>query len=169
MVAFDDAHGGRSLSEAELLELCDVARASLAKGNTTETIIQRVAHDLLKDAVKDETQGISTIELPTVRNARIDTLLVDILSPEKHAAASRTQPWKNLIPTAERLQRQWRARFGEKYFDLDQTRLSSLTKTGQLRDVAFDNRTDDVNHQLWQTRPCEALSEGEGNLQYETG
>ncbi|KND95309.1 hypothetical protein TOPH_00585, partial [Tolypocladium ophioglossoides CBS 100239] len=168
LVAVDDAYGNFSLNEAALLELCDAARAGLAKGNTADAVAER-AMDFLKAAVKDETYGISTIELATVRNTRIDKLLADILSPEKHAAASppHPHPWKDL-PTAERLQRQWRERFREKYFDLDQTRYLSLTKTGHLRDVVFDDRTND-NHQLWRARHCEALSEGEGNLQYEAG
>ncbi|POR34072.1 Uncharacterized protein TPAR_05767 [Tolypocladium paradoxum] len=165
-VAFDDAHGYSSLNEAALLELCDAARAGLAKGNTPEDTAEK-AMNFLKAAAKDETYGISTIEIATVRNARMDKLLADLLSPERHVAASPTHMWKDLA-TAERLQRQWRARFREKYFDLDQTRYLGLTKTGHLRDVVFDDRTNDDRH-LWRARHCEALSEGEGNLQYEAG
>ncbi|PNY27898.1 Uncharacterized protein TCAP_02176 [Tolypocladium capitatum] len=165
-IALDDAYGNLFLDEAALSELFDAARAGLVGGKTTNAVAER-AMDFLKAAVEDETCGISTIELATVRNTRVDKLLADILSPDKHAAASPPHPWKDR-PTAERLQRQWRVRFREKYFDLDQARYLSLTKTGHLRDVVFDDKSND-DRRLWRARHCEALSEVEGNLQYEAG
>ena len=59
-------------------------------------------------------------------------------------------------------------RFREGYFDLDQSRYSDLARTGLLRDVEFHD-TARSDARLWRAKPCEALSEAEGNLRYQAG
>lgn len=154
------------LSEASLLALCDAARAGLAGADTSAATIAG-AMDLLRAAVEDESRGLPTMELSTIRNTRLDKLLADILSPQNHAAAGPSCQWAD-VATAERLQRQWRVRFREKYFELDQSRYLALAKTGLLQDVEFHESARHYGR-LWRAKPCQVLSEGEGNLQYEAG
>lgn len=166
LLKFDDASQRPSLNEEALLELSDAARAGLTKGHTDKSVADK-ATQFVQAAARDEMYGIPTIEISTIANARLDKLLADVLSPENHVEVGASHAWSDL-PMAERLQRQWRARFREKYFDIDQTRYLTLSKTGLLRDVIFDDQAKN-DHELWCAESCEVLSAGEGNLRFEAG
>ncbi|KAM4054604.1 PPIC-type PPIASE domain-containing protein [Hirsutella rhossiliensis] len=163
---FDDVSRKACLNEEALLELCDAARAGLVEGSTTEAVAEKVTR-FLRAAVKDENHGMATIELSTITNTRLDKLVADLQSPENLVGTTLPHLWRDCA-ASERLQRQWRARFREKYFDIDQTRYSNLSKQGLLRRVTFDDR-EGRNSELWRAIACEVLSGGQGNMQFEAG
>lgn len=144
-----------------LLHLCDEARLNLQLhrrlGPTTSDIMS-----LLGAMANDEYRGLQTLELDTIRDTRLDKLLIDIQKPENHLMSA------THTTVAEKLERKWRSRFKEAYFDMDQARYFHLISSGLLRDVIF-NKQAALRYNLWQPRHTEALSEMEGNLQYESG
>ncbi|UNI14242.1 hypothetical protein JDV02_000891 [Purpureocillium takamizusanense] len=158
---------GLGLTEAALFELCDIVRAGLVGDNSPPETATESITTFLEAAAIDEMCSIPTIPLGTIRKTRLDKLLIDILSPENHIDAGPSYPWTH-VETAQRLQRQWRARFRERFFDLDQSRYRALSKTGALRGVTFCNVVE-PDGDLWQAAACNSLSEGEGNPQYEPG
>lgn len=166
LVRFDDVSSKPCLDEQALLELCDAARAGLLEGSMTEAVAEKVTR-FLRAAVKDESLGIATIELSTITNTRLDKLVADLQSPENFIGTNLPHFWRDYA-AAERLQRLWRARFRERYFDVDQTRYSNLPEQGLLRYVDFDDTKRGHGH-LWQAVACELLSGGQGNMQFEAG
>lgn len=166
MVTYDRVLQRPSLNCDALLELSNDARDALAlHGAMGESMSKKVA-DFLRAAAKDEAYDILTIDLPTIMTCRLDKLLAEMVT-HPMADAPNGNPWEDMAP-AKRLLRQWRARFRERYFDIDQTRYHNLAKTGLLRDVVFDQGAMD-DDQLWRAKSCEVLSESEGNLQFEAG
>ncbi|GFP53894.1 hypothetical protein TASIC1_0003027200 [Trichoderma asperellum] len=141
--------GSRRLSEPKLLELSDDIRAHLLEdaslGDGAE-VVKRTLREL---------------------NARLDKLLFDILALGYQQTSLHPRPRIDTL-TAERLQRLWMARFREKYFNIDQIRHQSLSKTGRLKDVTFNIAATD-NWELWQAENCKALSGLEPNLQFKPG
>ncbi|GJN77414.1 hypothetical protein PLIIFM63780_000905 [Purpureocillium lilacinum] len=154
------------LTEAALFELCDIVRAGLISGDTPETATESIT-DFLEAATIDELRGIPTIGLSTIRKTRLDKLLIDMLNPENHIDAGPSYPWTHL-EIAQGLQRQWRARFRERFFDLDQSRYRALRETGPLRGVTFRDVVE-VDGDLWHVPVCNPHSEGEEALQHEPG
>lgn len=156
----DHLHGSRVDSQA-LLQLCDLGRSNLANckrlGSTTSDIMC-----LLGAMSNDEVRGLPTLELDVIRETRLDKLLVDIQKPDNHLTSV------SHIALIQRLERRWRSRFKEDYFDMDKARQDELITTGRLRDVIF-NKTATAAFNLWQPKGNEVLSEVEGNLQYEPG
>ncbi|KOS21269.1 hypothetical protein ESCO_006774 [Escovopsis weberi] len=121
----------------------------------------------LKAVVKDECGSMPALEFATIRYARLDKLLSDIVNLANRQAAFYHQ--SRIDPSlSERLQRFWVARFRERYFNLDQSRYQTLAKTGRLRDVVFDE-TSGTDWQFWQAGSYRILSELEGNRQFEPG
>lgn len=166
LVKVDDVSRKACLNEEALLELCDAARAGLVEGSMTEVVAEKVTR-FLRAAVKDESHGSATIELSTITNTRLDKLMADLQSPENLIGTSLPHLWRDCA-ASERLQRQWRARLREKYFDIDRARYSNLPKQGLLRHVTFDDRQGGQG-QLWRATACEALSGGHGHMQFEAG
>ena len=144
-----------------LLQLCDDGRLNLQLnrrlGPTTSDIMS-----LLRAMAKDECRGLPTLGLDTIRYTRLDKLLMEIQKPENHLMSA------THATVAEKLERKWRSRFKEAYFDMDQARHFHLISKGLLRDVMF-NKQAASKYNLWQSRHNEVLSEMEGNLQYESG
>lgn len=120
----------------------------------------------LNAVLKDEVSGSSMIDFPTIQDARLDKLLSDIINPGNRPSPLPTR-FRDDVVMVEKLQRQWRARFKELYFTVDQERYLRLPKTGRLRDVEMSTSTE-RDHRLWTTKTFETLSEIEGN-QFEAG
>ncbi|KAM3514653.1 hypothetical protein MY11210_001759 [Beauveria gryllotalpidicola] len=100
--------------------------------------------------------------MDTISACRLDKLLSDILLPDNGCSPGE-------VALAYNLQRNWRLRFRQEYFDLDKKRLEKFaTKYGQLRDIAFTD-TLVFAHGRWQAMRCESLSEVEGDQQFEPG
>jgi hypothetical protein len=106
------------------------------------------------------------IDFGTIQNARLDKLLSDIMNPGNRPSPLPTR-FRDDVIMVEKLQRQWRARFKELYFTVDQDRYRILSKTGRLRDVEMSTSSH-MDQRLWTTKPFETLSEFEGN-QFDAG
>jgi hypothetical protein len=96
-----------------------------------------------------------------------DKLLSDMLTPGYQQALSSPRSRVDTL-MAERLQRLWMARFREKYFNIDQIRHQSLSKTGRLKDVMFNDAATD-SWDFWQAEGSKTLSGLESNLQFKPG
>jgi hypothetical protein len=158
--------GSRRLNEPKLLELSDDIRSHLLEdaslGHRAE-VVKRV----LRELVRDESSGLPVLDFATIQNARLDKLLADMLTLGHQQTSLHLRPRIDTL-MAERLQRLWMARFREKYFNIDQIRHLSLSTTGRLKDVMFNNTTADSS-QRWQAEDCKTLSGLEWNLQFKPG
>lgn len=141
-------------------------RASLREEKTLGTRAEEVV-EFLRAVEKNECEDLSAITLSTIEAARLDKLLGDILYLENRQLQMPFQSRDHIV-LAEKLHRKWIARFRGEYFNIDQTRLTNLSKNGRLKDVEFNNATTD-DSQLWVSKKVEALSELEGNQQFEPG
>ena len=154
------------LDKKSLLKLCDAVRANLQESKVMGPEGNHVMA-FLGDVVKDEYGGHEAIEFETIRDARLDKLLADIISRENRPIPTPTKVRADISIT-ECLERQWRARFRQEYFDIDQKRYLALPTTDLLRDVTFDPQIED-ERQLWRANIRDLPSAGEGNLQFEPG
>lgn len=144
-----------------ILELCDSVRSYLQEDNSLGPRADEMVQ-LLRAMGNDESDGRYSVNMDTISACRLDKLLADIISPGKVCSEEQ-------ISIANNLQRKWRLRFRQEYFDLDKTRFTKLVaKYGQLRDVAFRD-TQLFRHERWQAQRCESLSEVEGNQKFEPG
>lgn len=110
----------------------------------------------------DESDGRYSVKSDTISACRLDKLLSDILLPENACS-------EEDVALAHNLQRKWRLRFRQEYFDMDKKRFAKLnTRYGQLRDLTF-TKTQFFAYGRWDTKRCESLSEVEGNQQFEPG
>jgi hypothetical protein len=106
------------------------------------------------------------LKLGVIAIARLDRLLEDLLNPlykPKEVSGRRFAA----MTAASSLQKQWRARFKEKYLDMEEIRNSAMTTTGRLRDVIFVKAPME-GIVLWAAKTQQCLSEGEMN-QFEAG
>lgn len=152
--------------ENELLELSDAVRSSLEKkkimGDREEE-----AMAVLGSLLKEECERCQGLDFETIKNARLDKLLADMVDPENAPAQAPPKTLAN-IKVAERLQRRWRGRFRQRYFDVDQMRLQALTKAGRLKDVVFVPQAEN-GCRLWHARVLAAPSEVNGTFRFEPG
>lgn len=117
---------------------------------------------LLSAMKNDESDGRYSVNSDTISACRLDKLLSDILLPGN--ACSEEE-----LALAHNLQRKWRLRFRQEYFDMDKKRFAKLaTRYGQLRDLTF-TKTQFFAYGRWDTKRCESLSEVEGDQQFEPG
>ncbi|KAH7328458.1 hypothetical protein B0I35DRAFT_473163 [Stachybotrys elegans] len=142
----DDTSEGLTLTEKTLLSLSDDVRASLAD---TKTLGARAGEvrAFLGDMVKREYEGKPSIHFSTIKNARLDKLLSDILKPTNRPYPIPIQ-FRADMSITRGLQRQWRARYREPYFDIDQTRYMNLPRFGRLKDVVFNEAAGEGN-EIW--------------------
>ncbi|KAI0023196.1 hypothetical protein F4780DRAFT_101265 [Xylariomycetidae sp. FL0641] len=149
-----------------LLALSDSVRASLRGTPRTIGPDSERLSIFLETAVRDEGRRLpSLVDLETIGYARLDKLLEELTS-KGGAAFSLTE--QVIMSQARSLRKLWRHRFRETYTMLDQRRYTILANGGHLRDVEFNG---DVAGQTgkWQTGAKDAISELEGNLQFEPG
>lgn len=121
----------------------------------------------LGDMVKREYETKPSIHFSTIKNARLDKLLSDILKPANRPFQLPIQARAD-IAIARSLQRQWRARYREAYFDIDQTRYETLAKTGRLNNVIFNDTGNNLYHP-WAPQSYSSLSGIEINRPLEVG
>lgn len=150
-----------------LLSLCDDVRSSLQEkkelGQKRNELMQ-----VLGAAVKSECDGVPTITIQTIRITRIDKLLSEMLKTEYNPDVM-TMKLRADLSIAESLERQWRARFKERYFTLDHYRYQKLTTIGgRLEDLVFNEAFQNTN-ELWLANQSGSLSEGEGNARFKDG
>ncbi|PQK12119.1 hypothetical protein BB8028_0003g07370 [Beauveria bassiana] len=148
-------------NNSNLLKLCDAVRSQLQENHTLGPRAEEVLQ-LLSAMTNDESDGRYSVNMGTISACRLDKLLSDILLPDNGCSPEE-------VALAYNLQRNWRLRFRQEYFDLDKKRLEKFaTKYGQLRDIAFTD-TLVFAHGRWQAMRCESLSEVEGDQQFEPG
>lgn len=156
-----DCTNSSRLNEAILLELSDHVRACVQEQKSFGTWADAVLK-LLNALNDDEEDEWCSLKLDTIRACRLDKLLTDMLVPDGQSL------FPDHYSAAEHLQRQWRSRFKQTYFDMDKTRYLEFGKRGQLRDVTF-RKPELFSQGCWQTNNCDILSEAEGNLHFEAG
>ncbi|KFA68801.1 hypothetical protein S40285_01160 [Stachybotrys chlorohalonatus IBT 40285] len=162
----NDASEGLTLTEKTLLSLSDAVRLNLLQ---TKTLGPRAGEvrAFLGDMVKREYETKPSIHFSTIKNARLDKLLSDILKPANRPFQLPIQARAD-IAIARSLQRQWRARYREAYFDIDQTRYETLAKTGRLNNVIFNDTGNNLYHP-WAPQSYSSLSGIEINRPLEVG
>ncbi|PHH63035.1 hypothetical protein CDD81_6366 [Ophiocordyceps australis] len=148
LIKYDNESKSVILEENNLLHFCDLARMGIATPAGPDIMSARTM-EFLRAVAKDEACGVSTMKLSTIAFTRLDKLLKE-------------------LSTAERLQRLWRERFRERYFDIEAMRYYLLPRSGLLHDVTFDTSARGF-HKLWLAPLRQALSETEENLGFEPG
>lgn len=150
-----------------LQNLCDDVRSSLGEekelGARRDELMQ-----ILVNAVNSECDGVPTISLDKVNNAHLDKLLYDMLDASNRPDSIPAQFRADLC-VAESLQRRWRLLFGDAYSGLDDERCARLTAPGgRLENMVF-NEAARNNHEWWQAKKSENLSECEGDATFIEG
>lgn len=148
-------------NNSDILELCDAVRSELQESQSLGPRADEMLQ-LLGAMKNDESDGRYSVNMETISACRLDKLLADIILPVNACSEGE-------VALAHSLQRKWRLRFRQEYFDIDKKRFAILaTRYGQLRGITFTN-THLFAHGRWQTTRCESLSEVEGNQQFEPG
>ncbi|KAL7937568.1 PUA-like domain-containing protein [Trichoderma chlorosporum] len=122
----------KRLDEPKLLELSDDIRSYIVEDASLGPragVVKRA----LRELARDEISAIPAMDFATIQNARLDKLISDMLTLGHQQVSLHLRPHID-IAVAERLQRLWMARFRDKYFNIDQIRHLSLSKTGILKD-----------------------------------
>ncbi|KAI1777922.1 PUA-like domain-containing protein [Hypoxylon cercidicola] len=157
-----------------LLRLSDSVRASLCCNKTLGPDAAELS-DFLDAAWRYEDQRRHpSVDFEVIEYARLDKLLAEVLD---FAEISKAGP--NRLTTADApplrfrvdvlnaksLSRNWRRRFRDQYFMIDQHRREALVTGGRLTDASFD---DPLTYSR-NTETNDPISELEGNLQFEAG
>jgi len=139
-----------------LLRLSDAARRSMASAGRLDgldaSLLERLAI-FTRAALLDERCGMPSIKFVTVKNARLDKLLAQILDLAKHKNASPTA--LDIIAQANELQLEWYRRFNVDYFSINKTRMEELEDCGAKREVIFIPPTESGMRVPTSWRPCE--------------
>lgn len=154
------------LDDGAILNLCDAARSGLRGSLGLDSKVKTVLA-FLEAVLADECNPAPTMQISTIIASRLDKLLTDMLDPSTFSSHLLTS--YGMDPsTPERLQRRWRSRFRERYFDLDQTRYLSLSDTGRLQGVVFDDNTKS-DTKIWCVEHRITLPTARGNPHFEAG
>lgn len=155
------------LNVEHLGDIADSVRASLRARNGLGSKGEELMK-VLGTAVKSEYDGVPIIDLETLKQARLDKLLADMVNKDYH---QEDMPLKLRahLSVAESLQRQWRMRFRGSYFSIDHTRYLYLTGIGgRLHNLIFNHASKD-NSGLWKAKKCGSLSRLERNDRFKEG
>ncbi len=154
-----------------MLDLSDSVRASLESKKALGPEVQEL-RNFLDMALRDDERKNPTLEFDTIEYARLDKMLVALLSLKDSFRRSTLADDLSLssrvdISKAKNLWRAWRRRFREHYIMIDQHRSETLLRT-QLMGVYFHGS---IAHESWkwQAEVYGPISELEGNLQFEPG
>lgn len=135
-----------------LLGLCDSVRGSIQEDEDLGPRgLEMVA--VLKGIIEGEQQeGPPAISLGTIRSARLDRLLSDIINVANHKDSA-SPLLRTCALAAEALQRRWMTRFRESYFGLGHYRRRCLLSSpgGLLENMTFDKSAPTTN-ELWKPR-----------------
>jgi hypothetical protein len=127
----------------------------------------------LEAVLKDEECKHPTMDFDTIRHARLDKLLDELLYFSllmEQASYTAELPLRFRVDVAhsKRLRVIWRRRFREQYAMINQLRCAVMVKGGRLKDVSFTSAVT-YNLGMWQTSMSNLVSEAEGNQQFEPG
>jgi hypothetical protein len=155
------------LNVEDLGDIADSVRASLRARNGLGSKGEELMK-VLGTAVKSECDGVPIIDLETLKQARLDKLLADMVNKDYHEEDMPLELRAHLS-VAESLQRQWRMRFRGSYFSIDHTRYLYLTEIGgRLHNLIFNHASKD-NSGLWKAKKCGSLSRLERNDRFKEG
>lgn len=160
-------------NQTKLLNLSDSVRARLRDGNPSGLSGERLS-SFLEAALGDEERKHPTLDFETIKYARLDKLLSELLQSADTIKPSNLTPelllrFRVNVSQAKGLRRLWRRRFREQYFMMDQHRCAVLVEGGRLKDVSF-NSSLDYDLGKWQTKKLSGpVSEVEANLEFEPG
>ncbi|KAK3942430.1 hypothetical protein QBC46DRAFT_352414 [Diplogelasinospora grovesii] len=130
----------RMMSVSFLVELSDSIRTSLAEYNDLGPDAKKLA-GFLDATLTSETTGESRrIDFQSIKVARLDKMLADIIEHGKHAPVL-LQEQLEVANKAAGLQRLWRARFKAEYFQIDDIRTIEMAQFGRLKQVSFSGPT----------------------------
>ena len=119
-----------------LLEMCDSVRVSLTTSNSLGSHVEQLIK-FLRSVLADEVhETAAVLAYDVILEARLDRLIEALLDPlnkppepiDSHCVA---------VAAASTLQKQWKARFKEKYCEMEETRNRTVLTTGRLRGVSF--------------------------------
>lgn len=119
-----------------LLRLSDSVRSSLAERKSLGPRAAKLIN-VLEGLASDETNETPMrLDYETIVDAHLDKLLDDLLDPFKKPVPAPPRHFA-VLRAAATLQKRWRARFKEKYLDMDEVRQTAMLTTGCLRNVEF--------------------------------
>ncbi|KAK3332489.1 hypothetical protein B0T19DRAFT_104572 [Cercophora scortea] len=163
-------HGVASIefNDHSLCYLSDAVRASIAATGLFDCNLDTLAY-FLNRALAEEELNNPTINFETIKNARLDKLLTDIISCAERGTIGSAASFE-LASAAEALQRSWRSRHRSQCFMIDEIRTIELATTGRLKGVSFvDPAVEQTpTGSLWtavDVHPC-ASEESVGNLSF---
>jgi len=161
--------GVDSSDRVTLLNMCDSVRASLTTSNSLGRYgvhLIKFLQGVLADEVH-ETAGVLSFD--TILEARLDRLLDSLLDP-LNKPPELLDSHRVALTAASTLQKQWKARFKERYAEIEDVRNHITLTTGRLRGVSFVEGPAGNGISRWAaSEPSENLPELEGSTQFEPG
>lgn len=149
-----------------ILALSDSVRASLTENLSLGSDTIRLTQ-FLNSVLADEVHDGRSLSFDTLLKAHLDKLLQDLLDPLK-----KPDPVPGTIfavmTAAKSLEKSWRARFKERYADIDKRRLSAMLSNGALRDVTFAALSAD-NVVTWKAKQVTPACEVEDSYKFRPG
>lgn len=127
-----------------LLTICDSVRGALAATKTLgpdcHALTQRLDTILQSEVHNSE----DMLDFETIMRARLDKLLADLVNPVNRPPAGAVGGRQFAAVTAANiLQKRWRVRFKERYFEMDELRHAIMLGSGRLRAVSFSTAPDE--------------------------
>jgi len=148
--------------------MCDSVRSSLAEKQALgpdALKLQRFLDNVLRDEVHNA-EGILDYDL--IVNTCLDKLLDDLVDPFKRPSGPMNAIHVGALSAATSLQKQWRNRFREKYFEMDDVRKVNMLKSGRLRDISF-HAAPDTGIVEWKAKKPDNEKDPALNIQFDPG
>ena len=152
---------------SSLLSLCDSVRRSLASNQSLGADSAKLTQTL-EGFLSNEVHLTPTVSYDTIVRARLDKLITEILNPLNQRPILSGDHFV-AIKAAEALQKSWKLRFKEKYFETDELRNRSLMADGCLRDIEFVSVATDGSSAVWKARTVEQTPVIGGDPQFPVG
>ncbi|KAK3682689.1 hypothetical protein B0T22DRAFT_292187 [Podospora appendiculata] len=136
--AFSYTRHGVASIEFDHKSLCclsDAVRGAIAASGLFDCNLDTLGY-FLDRALVEETLDNPTISFETIKNARLDKLLADIINCAERGTIGSAASFE-LASAAEALQRSWRSRYRGECFMIDEIRTIELATSGRLKGVSF--------------------------------
>ena len=153
--------------------MTDSVRQSLEhRNNPGSKEKEKELANFLETALKDEDRSNPSLDFATLKHARLDKLLADLLAiadSPRHSTHD-SEPWPEFridVSNANNLRRAWRRRFREDYIIIDHHRSAELLED-KLKHINYMNSPEDEPGK-WHIEALGPVSELEGNLQFNPG
>jgi len=160
--------GVESRNPRALLEMCDSVRSSLV---TTSSLGQHgePLMKFLKSVLADEVHGTAEVlSFDTILGAHLDRMLETLLDP-LNKPSELVNSHRAVLAAASTLQKQWRARFKQRYSGIQDVRDHTILATGRLRAVSFVAAAVGNGTSRWESTLGEEPPELDSSTQFEPG